>query len=64
MTQKKKAADPATSNEYVTLTDHSTGENYDFPLMPGTVGPKVIDVRSLYGRSGHFTFDPGYTSTG
>jgi citrate synthase len=63
MTQKSKANPPA-SNEYVTLTDHSNGKTYDFPLMPGSVGPKVIDVRSLYGRSGHFTFDPGYTSTG
>ncbi|MEM9683650.1 MAG: citrate synthase, partial [Pseudomonadota bacterium] len=44
--------------------DHSTGETFDFPLMSGTVGPKVIDVRSLYGQTGHFTFDPGYTSTG
>jgi citrate synthase len=64
MTEKSKAAKPAASNEYVTLTDHTDGKTYDFPLMPGTVGPKVIDVRSLYGRSGHFTFDPGYTSTG
>ena len=64
MTEKSKAAKPAGSNEYVTLTDHSDGKTYDFPMMPGTVGPKVIDVRSLYGRSGHFTFDPGYTSTG
>ena len=64
MTQNKTAANPAASNEYVTLTDHSTGDTYDFPLMPGSVGPKVIDVRSLYGQTGHFTYDPGYTSTG
>jgi citrate synthase len=24
----------------------------------------VIDVRSLYAQTGHFTYDPGYTSTG
>jgi hypothetical protein len=64
MTQSMKPADPKATNEYVTLTDHSNGKTYDFPLMPGSVGPKVIDVRSLYGKSGHFTFDPGYTSTG
>jgi citrate synthase len=64
MTQPMKPADPKATNEYVTLTDHSNGKTYDFPLMPGSVGPKVIDVRSLYGKSGHFTFDPGYTSTG
>jgi len=51
-------------NEYVTLQDHSTGKNYDLPLMPGSIGPKVIDVRPLYSQTGHFTYDPGYTSTG
>jgi citrate synthase len=64
MTDKSKAADPKATNEYVTLTDHSNGEAYDFPLMSGSVGPKVIDIRSLYGKTGHFTFDPGYTATG
>jgi citrate synthase len=64
MSEKRKAADPKATNEYVTLTDHSTGETYDFPLMAGSVGPKVIDIRSLYGQTGHFTFDPGYTATG
>ena len=60
MSQEAKAS----GNEYVTLQDHSTGNNYDLPLMPGTVGPKVIDVRPLYAQTGHFTYDPGYTSTG
>ena len=61
---KEAAAAKAASNEYVTLTDHSTGESYDMPLMAGTVGPKVIDVRPLYAQTGHFTYDPGFTSTG
>ncbi len=51
-------------NESVTLVDNSTGKKYDLPLLPGTVGPKVIDVRKLYTSTGHFTYDPGYTSTG
>jgi citrate synthase len=50
--------------ETVTLTDNSTGKSYDFPLLPGSVGPKVIDIRSLYSETGLFTYDPGYTSTG
>jgi citrate synthase len=50
--------------ETVTLTDNSTGKSYEFPLLPGTVGPKVIDIRSLYSETGLFTYDPGYTSTG
>ena len=52
------------NKETVTLTDNSTGKSYDFPLLPGTVGPKVIDIRSLYADTGLFTYDPGYTSTG
>ncbi len=32
--------------------------------MPGTLGPKVVDVRKLYAETGMFTYDPGYTSTG
>ncbi|NKB57038.1 MAG: citrate (Si)-synthase [Alphaproteobacteria bacterium] len=60
MSQESKGS----GNEYVTLQDHSTGKNYDFPLMPGSIGPKVIDVRPLYAQTGHFTYDPGYTSTG
>ncbi|MGE4221294.1 MAG: citrate synthase [Alphaproteobacteria bacterium] len=64
MSDKAKAAGQVAGNEYVTLVDHSTGNKFDFPLMPGSVGPKVIDVRKLYGTSGYFTYDPGYTSTG
>ena len=64
MSDKAKVVGQAAGNEYVTLVDHSTGNKFDFPLMPGSVGPKVIDVRKLYGTSGYFTYDPGYTSTG
>jgi citrate synthase len=48
----------------VTLTDDSTGKSWKLPVLSGTVGPDVIDIRKLYGDSGMFTFDPGYTSTG
>ena len=58
------AQSKTTSNESVTLVDNPAGKKYDFPLIPGTVGPKVIDVRKLYTETGHFTYDPGYTSTG
>ena len=47
-----------------TLTDNSSGEQIELPVMEGTVGPRVIDVRRLYAETGCFTFDPGYTSTG
>ena len=39
------------------------GRSFDFPVMPGTIGPEVVDIRSLYGKSGMFTYDPGFLST-
>ncbi|WP_420565267.1 citrate synthase [Thalassobaculum sp.] len=47
-----------------TLTDNASGESYELPVIPGTMGPSVIDVRKLYAQTGHFTYDPGFTSTG
>ncbi|MEQ8444715.1 MAG: citrate synthase [Pelagibacterium sp.] len=38
-------------------------ETYEFPVLSGTVGPDVIDIRSLYAKTGMFTYDPGFTST-
>jgi citrate synthase len=39
------------------------GESYDLPVMEGTCGPDVVDIRKLYGTTGMFTYDPGYKST-
>jgi len=61
---KSSAKAPPQTNENVTLIDNSTGKQMVLPLLPGTVGPKVIDIRHLYTETGHFTYDPGYTATG
>lgn len=49
------------------MTDKATltigDKNYDLPILKGSTGPDVLDVRKLYGDSDHFTFDPGFTST-
>jgi citrate synthase len=58
---------PAAKNspaETVTLIDNVTGKKAEFPLLTPTEGPKCIDIRSLYAKTGYFTYDPGYTSTG
>ncbi|MGB0720323.1 MAG: citrate synthase [Bdellovibrionales bacterium] len=47
-----------------TLTNNATGTSYDLPVLDGTCGPSVIDVRKLYAETDHFTFDPSFTSTG
>ncbi|MDE0779279.1 MAG: citrate synthase [Alphaproteobacteria bacterium] len=39
------------------------GKTIELPILEGTVGPKVIDVRKLYAQTGMFTYDPSYTST-
>ena len=31
--------------------------------IPLQVGPDVLDIRKLYGQTGMFTYDPGFTST-
>lgn len=46
----------------VTLTvDDKT---YDFPVLSGSTGPDVVDIRKFYAETGMFTYDPGFTSTG
>jgi len=34
-----------------------------FPVLSGTLGPDVVDIRTLYGKTGRFTYDPGFMST-
>lgn len=39
------------------------GTAVELPVLKGTLGPEVIDIRKLYGGTGLFTYDPGFTST-
>ncbi|MCA1939536.1 MAG: citrate (Si)-synthase [Caenispirillum bisanense] len=54
----------AGKNNSVTVTDHKTGKTFDFPVMQGSTGPDVVDIRKFYADTGMFTYDPGFTSTG
>src|SRR6202035_4000477 len=47
----------------ITLTDTATGKSIELPVLDGTIGPKVIDVRKLYAQTGCFTYDPGFMAT-
>jgi citrate synthase len=50
--------------KFVTLTDREGGNaNAEFPILEGSIGPEVVDIRKLYGQTGRFTYDPGFTST-
>jgi len=46
-----------------TVSMNTPGGNFDYPVLDGSVGPEVIDIRKLYGQTGMFTYDPGFTST-
>jgi citrate synthase len=39
------------------------GKTVDFPIMAGTHGSDVIDIRTLGGKTGLFTYDSGFLST-
>jgi len=39
------------------------GKDLDLPILKGTLGPDVVDIRKLYGEADVFTYDPGFTST-
>jgi citrate synthase len=39
------------------------GGSIEFPVLSGSVGPDVVDIRALYGKTGVFTYDPGFLST-
>ncbi|MCE2680455.1 MAG: citrate synthase [Burkholderiales bacterium] len=46
-----------------TLSFSDGSPSVEFPVHKGTVGPDVIDIRTLYGKTGKFTYDPGFLST-
>ncbi|MCZ8277117.1 MAG: citrate synthase [Acetobacteraceae bacterium] len=47
----------------ITITLDGTNKSTTLPLLGGTLGPQVADIRKLYGGLGIFTFDPGYGAT-
>jgi len=50
------------NNRKVTLTYGEENKTIDFPVMEGTLGPDVVDIRS-FAKTGMFTFDPGFLAT-
>ena len=47
----------------ITVTMEGTNKSTTLPLLGGTLGPQVADIRKLYGELGIFTYDPGYGAT-
>ncbi|MCE2563968.1 citrate synthase [Komagataeibacter sp. FNDCF1] len=46
-----------------TATMSLDGKNISLPMLSGTLGPDVIDIRKLPAQAGVFTYDPGYGET-
>ncbi len=53
----------AKTNGSVTVTLSGTNRSTTLPLISGTIGPDVFDIRKMYNDLGVFTFDPGYGVT-
>jgi len=52
-----------TTEKPFTLFNNESGQSYEIPVLKGTEGPNVLDIRKLYQETGMFTYDPGFTST-
>ncbi len=52
-----------TANGSVTLKVEGSDRTATLPLIAGSIGPDVADIRKLYSDLGIFTFDPGYGGT-
>ncbi len=48
---------------HIKLTNPETHVSCELPILQGTLGPDVVDIRPLYKDTGLFTYDPGFTST-
>ena len=51
------------AEKLATLSFSDGTPSVDFPMLGGSVGPDVIDIRPLYAKTGKFTYDPGFMST-
>jgi citrate synthase len=48
--------------EKVTLSYNNGQNTIELPVLKGTLGPDVVDIRA-FGKTGMFTHDPGFLST-
>ena len=51
------------NSDTFTITDNKTGQSWELPAHTGTMGNRLMDIKSLYGKTGILTYDPGFTST-
>ncbi len=51
------------ADKTATLSFSDGTPDVTLPVMESTMGPDVIDIRTLYKQTGKFTYDPGFMST-
>jgi citrate synthase len=51
------------SEHKATLSFSDGTPSVEFPILKGSIGPDVIDIRKLYAQTGKFTYDTGFLST-
>lgn len=51
------------SDKKVYVTDESSGNQLDLPVVVGTEGEPTLDIKSLPSTLGYFTYDPGFAAT-
>ncbi len=47
----------------ITITLDGTNKSSTLPVLSGSIGPDVADIRRIYADLGIFTYDPGYGAT-
>jgi len=51
------------TDKHYTLIDPESGTQLELKRYDPTLGPSVLDITSLYGKLGVFTYDPGFGAT-
>jgi len=51
------------SDNRVIITDESSGQSLELPVIKGTVGEPTLQIKALPSTLGYFTYDPGFTAT-
>src|SRR3546814_7519780 len=62
-TQLDKRIEVIMNTPSFSLVNNANGEKVDLPAVSGTLGPVGLDVGKVYGKTGVFPYDPGFSST-
>ena len=47
----------------ITIRHNGSGKEVEYPLLKGTLGSDIADLRTINKDLGIFTYDPGFTVT-